>query len=64
VCGPQLTARVVQSIEQANPSADPAVKYLPVQKALELMGCLAPPPPQQTTTCIPLGGGAFTCTTR
>lgn len=66
-CGPQLTVVMAQRIDAANPAADPAVKYMALRKALELMGCVPPQPPtpaQQTTTCIPLGGGMFTCTTQ
>lgn len=66
-CGPQLTAGIAQKIEQGNPGADPTVKEMALEKALQLYGCLPPPlptPPPQITTCLPLGGGAYRCTTQ
>jgi hypothetical protein len=62
-CGPQLTMALTQRIEQANPGSDQLIKAMALRQGLELMGCLAPQP-SQTTNCLPLGGGAFTCTTR
>jgi hypothetical protein len=61
-CDPFILARRVQSAAPAG--TDPAVLFEAVKNMQELMGCRPPQPSPQTTTCIPLGGGAFTCTTR
>jgi|SRR5579863_6136934 len=66
-CGPQLTVTMAQRIEQANPGQSDQVKALALRYTLEMMGCIALQPAAplpQTTECFPIGGGAFTCTTR
>jgi hypothetical protein len=61
---PQITQALALRIEQANPNADGATKYIALEKALQLYGCLPTPPPPQTTECMPNSLGGFTCTTR
>ena len=52
-----------------NQDLDPVAKGMAAQMLMQMLGCSAGPPAQltptpQTTTCIPLGGGMFTCTSQ
>lgn len=50
-----------------NQDLGPVAKGMAAQMLMQTLGCSAAPvapPPPQTTTCIPLGGGMFTCTSQ
>jgi hypothetical protein len=41
-CGPQLAMELARRIDRENPGAEAGVKYLAVERGLQLMGCLPP----------------------